>query len=75
MPTNEDRANWADSAICAFALDVGQDPEFEIEEIIGDLLADLMHYCNQKGLNFDELLSRGRDHYECEMAEEAEEVQ
>ena len=41
--TNEDRAGWAEVACEAFAEITGQDMENDLPEIIGDLIANLLH--------------------------------
>lgn len=62
---NDNRAAWAATALNAFA-DVtmmntaGEDGE----TILGDLLADLMHWCDRNGVDFNDMLERARDHYE-----------
>ena len=39
----------------------------EIETLVGDLLADLMHLCDAAGISFDNRLSTGRMHYDAEI--------
>lgn len=70
--TNEDRAAWAEDACETFAEITGQDVEHDLPEIIGDLIANLMHLANQVGLCAEERLEVGRMHYEAEIAEEEE---
>jgi len=62
---NDDRAAWALSAIIAFEVATGCDRD----HALGDLLADLMHWCDRSGEDFDTALSRGRDHYAAETTE------
>lgn len=79
-PCNEDRALWALLAVVSFAGVVGlaEDVATDPETILGDLLADLMHWCDvqqmsstrQEPINFDAALARGRNHYGEEYAEE-----
>lgn len=66
---NDDRAEWADHAIRAFAIHTGMVEEPD-DDIVPDLLADLMHWCDRNHLSFDELLRRARNHY----AEETNDV-
>jgi hypothetical protein len=40
----------------------------EMETAPVDLLSDLMHYCGQKGLDFDALVDSARNHYHDEKA-------
>jgi NTP pyrophosphatase (non-canonical NTP hydrolase) len=71
--TNEDRAAWAEVACEAFAEITGQDMEDDLQEIIGDLIANLLHLANQQGMCAEERLENGRMHYEAEIAEEEDE--
>ena len=70
MTINDDRFKWAGAALGTFMLATGTD----IEDALADLLADLMHWANQNHVDFDLELQRGRDHYEVEIVEDAEEV-
>ncbi len=79
-PCNADRALWASLAIVSFARVVGlaEDVTVDPETVLGDLLADLMHWCDvqkknnayQEPINFDSALARARNHYRGEYAEE-----
>jgi hypothetical protein len=71
--TNEDRAGWAEVACEAFAEITGQDMENDLPEIIGDLIANLLHFANQQGMCAEERLENGRMHYDAEIEEEEEE--
>ena len=70
--TNEDRADWAEAACEAFADITGQVMEDELPEIIGDLIANLLHLANQRGMCAEGRLENGRMHYDAEIAEEEE---
>lgn len=61
---NDDRAEWAHAAILAFEKTTGS----EREESLGDLLADLMHWCDRNNQDFDLALDRARAHYQEETA-------
>jgi hypothetical protein len=61
---NFDRAAWADKAIDAFREATGTD----LEDALGDLLADLMHWADRAGYDYDAALDRARGHYEAETA-------
>ena len=39
----------------------------EPETNLADLLADAMHWCDQTGNSFDELLERAKNHHFCEI--------
>jgi hypothetical protein len=70
--TNEDRADWAAVACEAFADITGQNMEEDLPEIIGDLIANLLHLANQQGMCAEDRLENGRMHYDAEIAEEEE---
>jgi hypothetical protein len=61
---NFDRASWADKAISAFRDATGTDTE----DALSDLLANLMHWADRAGYDFNEALDRARRHYEAETA-------
>lgn len=72
--TNEDRAEWARTACDAFAELTGQKMEHDLPEIIGDLIANLLHLANLEGLCPEDRLENGKMHFDAEIEEEAEEV-
>lgn len=59
---NDDRAQWADAAIRAFTKETGTD----YEDSLGDLLGDLLHWCDRNNFDFEIALDRARYHYEVE---------
>jgi hypothetical protein len=59
---NDDRAAWAASALTAFMRCTGTD----LEDALGDLLANLMHWCDRNNYDFDAALDRARAHYNAE---------
>jgi len=71
-PTNAQRAGWAYTALEAFANETGQltsgDFEHDMPSVIGDLLANLMHYCEQEKIDFSLCLARGQGHFRHEKA-------
>jgi hypothetical protein len=74
--TNEDRADFALAAVRTYAsrtrfLEADREMNVNFEEIAVDLLCDLMHAFDSYGEDFDYLLSRAREHYNAEIAEEA----
>lgn len=79
-PTNADRAEWAKHALATFIARTygGDHPDTmdrgDLETAVGDLIADLLHYTNQKGFDSDEILRSARFHFEAELAEEAQNV-
>jgi hypothetical protein len=66
MITTLDCANWADKAILAFREQTGCD----LEDSLGDLLGDLMHWADARDFDFDAALDRARHHYAKERDEE-----
>jgi hypothetical protein len=61
-PTNLQRALWADAAIHTFLQRTGCD----LEDGLGDLLCDLMHWSSILNFDFDAALERARSHFEVE---------
>ena len=70
--TNEGRADLALDACEDYAESTGQSMEDEIDNVITDLMADLLHLAHRNGLCTDTLLRRATMHYEGEIAEEEE---
>lgn len=71
IPTNEDRAGWAQVAVDAFAAETNMDAAGEdMQTVMGDLLADLMHLCQQNDIDFERILATGKMHFEAELEEE-----
>jgi len=76
-PTNTNRAAWAKEALAIFTdLTFGGDhPDTmdrgDLESAIGDLIADLLHFAEQRGIDTDEVLRHATMHFECELHEEA----
>ncbi|MEV6309931.1 hypothetical protein AB0M10_15200 [Streptomyces sp. NPDC051840] len=79
---NETRAEWALDALRAFGKNTGQDYFDEplqpgdldlVDEAGGDLVCALMHLFRKLGGNAEELLERGRGHFEHGVGEEASE--
>lgn len=59
---NENRAVLAGKALNAFIAASGADEE----DVVGDLLIDLMHWCDRNNHDFDLALDRARSHYDAE---------
>ena len=74
--TNEIRSAWARDALAAFAECTGQnasgDLEHDKETVVCDLLCDLRHLCDEEGVDWNNCLRRGMDHYESEIDPENE---
>ena len=68
---NSRRAQAAEVGLLAFARDFGEtDDRDELgalnEQAISDLLANLAHYCDRKGLSFQSCLEVARENYAAE---------
>lgn len=64
--TPRKRAQNAYDALIQFT-DFGCDePETELETYMGDMVANMLHLCRLKGINFDEVVRRGQMHHDVE---------
>lgn len=64
---NAERAKWALAALETFSKETGVKVEADgLETVAGDLLGDLMHLCDQKGVAFSDILESAQRHYEVE---------
>lgn len=63
---NERRARWAGVALAAFMAATGTD----LEDAICDLIADLRHWADRNGQDFDHEADRGARHYAAEIGGE-----
>lgn len=59
---NDSRSRLAGAAVYTFMKLTGAD----LEDAVGDLLADLMHWTDRNNYDFDAALDRARYHYEAE---------
>ena len=66
---NQERAQWAEEALKAFATGMGANYTLPDEggEAITDLLCDLMHWSGLNGVNFGHCLALAQAHYEIEI--------
>lgn len=62
---NKMRAEAAREALQVFAEDFGLTSEDD-ETIVSDFFCDLMHFCEGRGVDFDDCVQRGRSNYEFE---------
>ena len=69
------RARWASDALRCFAYVTHQDSSGDLvndtEVVIKDLITDLGHLCDVKGIDFHDLLQRAEFAYEEEIVEDA----
>jgi hypothetical protein len=63
---NMRRRQWAHAALSAFGVDTGQHLNTDEQDMVGDLLGDLMHYCEQRDIDFEDRLRSGRMHFDAE---------
>ena len=63
--TNKDRA---EKILDFLIMDYDGDDD---EASITDLLADLLHFCHQKNIEFDDILETAVMHFNTELAEES----
>lgn len=75
-PTNADRAAWAEEALAVFTArtfsgdhpaDMDRD---DLECAITDLIADLLHYAQQRSFDVGDVVKRACGHYDAERAVE-----
>jgi hypothetical protein len=67
---NRRRARWAQNAIEAFAEETGLDPDVDgWDSIMGDLLTDMMHFADQRGVSWPELEALAYRRFEEEIEE------
>lgn len=66
---NEERADWAEEAVEAFAGATRMEGE-DRETQVHDLLTDLRHLCDRWGLKFEKLNDKAEFHYEAEIFED-----
>jgi hypothetical protein len=72
-PSNQDRARWANNALRMFigATWNGDNPDTmhrdDLECAIADLICDLLHLAEQKGLDSQKILERSNAHFEAEL--------
>lgn len=64
---NDERAEWAAASLRHFQCVTGAD----YDDALADLLADLMHWSDRNGSDFDATLSRARMNYEAETTGES----
>ena len=77
--TNADRADSAHIALRAYSADTRHDgseirDQEEMAEVLGDLLCDLHHLADSRGLKWGELTERGEMHHTHEVDSEYEDM-
>ena len=60
MPSNDQRADWADQALTAFQKTTGCDRQ----DALSDLLCDLMHLARREGWDYYRAAMRAEGHFE-----------
>ena len=68
MLSNDRRADWAQTALAAFAAETRQSAARDgLAEIVSDLLCNLQHLCAREGVDFKQALADGTGNYEFEV--------
>lgn len=72
-PTNQQRADWAEYAVNEFGkkVSLNGEPYDPVEDMMGDLLCNMMHWCRINGHDFEQMLRVARGNFEAEVEEEA----
>jgi hypothetical protein len=68
--TNNDRADRAGRLITAY--EPGS-ADLSDESVVGDLIADIMHFCDKWALDFQTALTSAHNHHDEEVSDEAAE--
>jgi len=66
---NDERAQWAHEGLKTYAAATGMSIEVKPDDAASDFLADVMHWCDRHGQDFEHLLARARNHYDAETAD------
>jgi hypothetical protein len=73
VPINTARKEWAEVALKAFAETVGGSlDDDEVEALVKDLLTDLAHFCDQRGLSFYDIVEDAGRYHRDEVREESD---
>jgi hypothetical protein len=69
LPTNRERADWANIALDVFADETGmQDEDREIQ--LSDMICNLMHFCDVEQSHWELCVAQAQDHYREEVRDE-----
>ena len=63
-PTNKDRAEWARGTVECFVSMVGGD---DLKTSISDLIANILHLCDEENINHEDVFRNATWHYEEEV--------
>lgn len=66
MDMNATRRKAARAALVAFGKVKGQTLKYEARDMVTDILADLQHFCQVKGIDFEDRLQSANEHYQAE---------
>ncbi|SDY02124.1 hypothetical protein SAMN05216215_1018160 [Saccharopolyspora shandongensis] len=64
------RAQWAAHALAARIEQVHGSDDQPLETVVEDLVADLWHFCDAFGINFEEIIEKGAERHADEAAGE-----
>ncbi len=65
-PTTHMRAQWANSAISHCVKEGTLDPDGEMDTLIVDLIANLLHLAEERKMDVDGILESARNHWAVE---------
>jgi hypothetical protein len=60
---NDDRAEWADDVLRRFASITDMHFLKDQPELVSDLIADIHHWCDRNGVDFDQSVANAAGHY------------
>lgn len=77
--TNDERASWAEVSLLAYGQRTGTVGETVGDDedpflVIGDLLADLAHWCDRNGIDLQLALGYATRHYQKETGSEGKQL-
>ncbi len=72
--TNKERAARAEAGLTAYSLTTDSLGDFlkDPATVAGDFLADLLHWCDGRGFDFEDMVTQARDHHAEEVEVERE---
>ena len=69
LTANLDRAKWAAAALQAFADEVASGDTADVATLLGDLLCDLGHFADSKGLDYQAIVAKSLGTWKAEVAD------
>ena len=65
-PSNGTLADWAEAGLHGFLAATGEPEDGDNSDSIGDLIADLLHLCDRRGVDAKAVLESARHNWEYE---------